>query len=64
MIKSYLCGLLMGIAIMNTINGIRGFFAAKECGDKVGILLAGSVVVLGVITLAIQIWWLLMLIDR
>lgn len=64
MIESFLCGLLMGIATMNTINAVRGLFIAKRDNDRTGILLTGSAIVFGIIALVLQILWLLKLIRQ
>lgn len=61
MVKNYLCGLLMGIAIMNIGNAAHELFIAKRNNDRTGILLMRSCIAIGAITLALQILWLLKL---
>ena len=60
---SYLCGLLMGIALMNMVNGIRGLVAASRDNDRVSVLLMRIATALGIITLALQVLWLLKLVG-
>lgn len=61
MIDSFQCGLLMGIAIMNTFHSIRDLRTAKRTNDRTGIALTSVAIALGIITLALQILWLLKL---
>lgn len=55
----FVCGLLMGTTLMNTACGIRELIRARRNNDGTGIMLMKILIAVSVVTLALQILWLL-----
>lgn len=62
--KSYLCGVLIGIAFLNMLNATRGLIIAIRDNDRVSMALACTSLAIGEINLAILIPQLLKIVFQ
>ena len=62
--RFFFCGLFMGIASMNAACGIREIIRARRNNDGTGVILMDILIAVSVVTLALQILWLLKLAGR